>query len=73
MEHIMKVSSGIVGPKRGTLRARGIAPRPNYVIRPAAGSLVGDVPSLRDDRDRTNEVVARLLASSGANRTDRSK
>lgn len=51
-----------------TLRARGLDPRPNYIIKPAAGSLVGDIPSLRDDLERANAVVARMLANSGARR-----
>ena len=51
-----------------TLRARGLEPRANYIIRPAAGSLVGDIPSLRDDPERANAVVARMLANSGARR-----
>jgi hypothetical protein len=51
--------------KQLTLRARGLAPIPNYIIVPAAGSLVGDIPSLRDDPERANAVVTRMLANSG--------
>ena len=51
-----------------SLRARGLDPRPNYIIKPAAGSLVGDIPSLRDDPERANGVVTRMLANSGVKR-----
>ena len=57
-----------ISAKPLTLRARGLEPRANYVIKPAAGSLVGDVPSLRDDPERANAVVARMLENSGARR-----
>lgn len=52
-----------------TLRARGLEPRADYIIIPAAGSLVGDIPSLRGDVERANAVVARMLKASGARRT----
>lgn len=59
-----------VAGKRNSLRASGRAPKVNYIIIPAAGSLLGDVPSLRDNRDRTNAVADRMLASSGARRRE---
>ncbi|MDQ0768186.1 hypothetical protein QF031_000935 [Pseudarthrobacter defluvii] len=68
MKHISKVKIGLKDMKNATLRARGIAPRPDYVIKPAAGSLIGDVPGLRGNKERTNAVVERMLASSGVRR-----
>jgi hypothetical protein len=69
MKHIAKVMrDSLKGNKSASLRARGLAPRANFIIRPAAGSLVEDVPSLRDNKERSNAVADRMLASSGARR-----
>ena len=57
-------------PPRLTLRARGLAPVPNYVIRPAAGSLVGDIPALRDDPERANALAQRMIEQYGVRRTE---
>lgn len=51
-----------------SLRAQGKAPIANYVIIPVTGSLIGDVPSLRDDVQRSNDVIERMLATSGVQR-----
>jgi hypothetical protein len=67
---IDKSKAGRQTPKESTLslRAQGKAPIPNYIIKPVAGSLIGDVPALRDDLERTNAVVERMLRASGVQR-----
>jgi hypothetical protein len=60
-------NSGRQTPKESmlSLRAQGKAPRENYVIIPAAGSLFGNAKFLRDDPERTQAVIDRMLANSG--------
>jgi hypothetical protein len=43
--------------------------QPNHIIVPAAGDLVGNIPSLEGDTERANAVVQRILKTSGARRS----
>jgi hypothetical protein len=69
-----KRNSGRQTPKVAmlSLRAQGKAPRANYVIIPAAGSLFGNATFLRDDPERAQSVVDRMLANSGVPRSKKS-
>lgn len=66
MKYVANATKALsTGGQSTSLRAQGLAPRANYVIIPVAGSLFGDIRSLRGKRDRSNTVADRMLASSG--------
>lgn len=56
-------------PGKPTLRAQGKAPKPNYIIIPAAGSLMGPCKALENmTTDEINSIVKRMVETYGAKR-----